>query len=204
MIKTKNQMNTNDAPADLHAATLVAFRDATAVRSAESVLAALRALANVENLVDILQTAVLESRESGVSLVEHLRQLEAALREQAEVARTRKNAYKKKCDARHAEVQPVLSRCASELLALSQHVKGVEQRIAGARQEREANKARYEKAGLKQNEIEALGVKPTDADLAAWRQDLELSRARCVKLSAFIASGPDYPEGILADDKVAA
>lgn len=197
MITTKNLLNDENTSAEAKAAILAAWRDPSAVTRAQFVLNAMRALIDKAGLVSVLQSATVKSLESGASVVDQLRKHEHAIIAEIGVAIDQRRAYDDKCAVRHAEIQPLLNRCASEVLSLDGQANALEARIGGFQRARDSAKERYEAAGLSAADIEALGIRPTDADLAAWKQVLESNRERQATLNNFLKSGPDYPEHIL-------
>jgi len=197
MIKTKNLLVDEATPAEVKAAILAAWREPSAVRAAERVREALSALVDAAGVSGVLQEAVIASLESGASVVDQLRERELAIRAEVNVALTEKNTYKTQCAAREKEVQPLLNRCVSEILALGGKNKSIEIAISQFGSAREAARQRYEKAGFSAEEIEAIGVKPTKEDLAAMKQELVANRERQARLERFTKSAPEYPEHLL-------
>lgn len=201
MILTKNLLNDEATSAAVKAAILAAWRDRSAVRRAEFVRDALHVLVDAVGVSGMLQEAVIASLEGGGSVVDSLRERELAIRAEVNVALTEKNAYKAQCAAREKEVQPLLNRCVSELMALDGKNKSIELAILNFESAREAARKRYETAGLSAEEIEKIGVKPTSDDLFALKQELVANKERQAQLDRFIKSAPEYPEHLLDDGK---
>lgn len=197
MIETKNLLNDEATPANVKAAILAAWRDPSAVTRAQLVLNAMRALIDKAGMTSVLQSAVLESLEGSASVVDLLRERELAVIAEINSAIGQRRAYEDKCAVRHGEIQPLLNRCVGESLSLGEQAKLLESRIGGFNRARDSAKERYEAAGLSAADIEALGIRPTDADLAAWKQELEANRERQATVNQFLKSGPEYPEHIL-------
>jgi hypothetical protein len=201
MIATKNLLNDETTSAEVKAAILAAWRDPSAVRSAELVRDALRTLVDAAAVSGMLQEAAVASLEGGASVVDQLREREFAIRAQVNAALAERTAYKAQCAAREREVQPLLNRCVGEILALGGKNRSIEIEISQFDSAREAAKKRYEKAGFSAEEIEAIGIKPTSDDLSAMKQELVANRERQAQLEQFIKSAPEYPEHLLHDIK---
>ena len=197
MIPTKNLLNDKDTSAEVKDAILAASRNASAVAGAQGVLDAWRALAEASGVASVLQAAVLDSIERGTSVVDQLRVYEISVRAQVDITLAERRAYKEQCEARREEVKPLLSRCAGDLMALVEKNKVIEITISRFSAAREASMARFVSAGFSPDEIEAVGIKPTHDDFAAWKREIELNNERQAVLGKFLASGPEYPEHIL-------
>jgi len=197
MIDTKNLMNDNDTSPEVKAAILAAWRDPSNVTRAQFVLNAMRALIDKAGLTSVLQSAALESLKGGASVVDLLRERELAVIAEIGIAIDQRRAFDDKCAVRHAEIQPLLNRCVSEILSLGEQAKVLNTRIGGFNRARDGAKERYEAAGLSAADIEALGIRPTDGDLTAWRRELESNCEREAALNRFLKSGPEYPEYLL-------
>lgn len=197
MIPIKNLLNEKDTSAEVKDAILAASRNSSAMAGAKRVLDAWRALAEANGMASVLQAAVLESIECGTNVVDQLHAYEVAVRAQVDITLAERRAYKVQCEARKEEVKPLFNRCAGELLSLVEKNKAIEVAISRFSAARDASRERYKAAGFTSAEIEAVGIKPTTEDLAAWRRELDLNNERQAVLDKFLKSGPEYPEQIL-------
>jgi hypothetical protein len=197
MILTKSLLNDKNTSAEVKDAILAASRNDYAVAGAQRVLDAWRALAEAKGVASVLQAAVIASIESGTSVIDQLRAYEFAVRVQLDDTLAERRAYKEQCDARKEEVKPLLNRCAGDLMALVEKNRLIEVTISRFSAAREASMARFVSGGFSAEEIEAVGIKPTNDDLTAWKRERDLNNERQAVLERFLKSGPEYPEHIL-------
>ncbi|MEM5427206.1 hypothetical protein [Cupriavidus oxalaticus] len=191
-------------PASLKRLYVEALRNKSITYAVENVVAARQALLDEAGFTSELQHAVLAAANDGdrfhLAVLETLHERELDFLALREDAREAQRAWKAKCEARYEEIRPTLTGVMRELLDLDPQAKAIEARISGFARAQADTRERYQTAGLSEAEIDAIGVKPGEADLAEWRRELARIREREAQLDSFIKSGPWYDESILGTE----
>lgn len=180
-----------------------ATRNRSTVFAAEEVVSMLAQLVNEFACPSLMDSAVRAAAVSGRSVTDELHAMRDELAEHLQKAGDEARAYAARNAARQVAVAPTLRASINELLSIDSTAAELKARIAGFEKARQRCVARYQEAGLSDEEIALVTLKPTYEDLELWQRDLELTARREIALNNFVRSAPEYDLSLLDGDSVA-
>ncbi|WP_426344247.1 hypothetical protein ACN9MU_04715 [Pseudoduganella sp. R-32] len=193
----------SSAPSDLKRMYADAMRNRSTARAAEEVVSTLTQLVSELATQSLMDKAVRAAAAGGRSVTDELHAMRDEIAEHSQRAKAEVQDYAAHCAARQAEVAPTLLACMNEQLSIDSTATELKVRIANFENARQRCVERYKEAGLGDEEIARIGLKPTYEDLTLWQRELEQTSRRKVALNDFMRSAPDYDLSLLNGDGAA-